>query len=133
MQKAKQDILKNLENTYCRIRTSKINGVGVFAIKDIPKGINPFNKAKAQGWQKFKISELRFLDKENILTKESSELFDKARLQKGLSRMGLALEAEVAPQTINRLLQGKPTRPSNVKKVGETLDIPAQEWYIKEQ
>ena len=64
MQKAKQDILKNLENTYCRIRTSKINGVGVFAIKDIPKGINPFNKAKAQGWQKFKISELRFLDKE---------------------------------------------------------------------
>ena len=57
-------------------------------------------------------------------------LFDKARLQKGLSRMGLALEAEVAPQTVNRLLQGKPTRPSNVKKVGEALGISAQDWYI---
>jgi len=64
--------------------------------------------------------------------KINSELFDKARLQKGLSRMGLALEAEVAPQTINRLLQGKPTRPSNVKKVGEALEIPSQDWYVKE-
>jgi len=65
--------------------------------------------------------------------KINSELFDKARLQKGLSRMGLALEAEVAPQTINRLLQGKPTRPSNVKKVGEALEIPPHNWYIKEK
>ena len=68
----------------------------------------------------------------NSEPKINSQLFDKTRLQKGLSRMGLALEAEVAPQTINRLLQGKPTRPSNVKKVGETLEIPAQDWYIKE-
>ena len=60
------------------------------------------------------------------------ELFNKARLQKGLSRMKLALEAEVAPQTVNRLLQGKPTRPSNVKKVGEALEIPPLDWYIKD-
>lgn len=65
------------------------------------------------------------------LLKINTELFNKARLQKGLSRMGLALEAEVAPQTVNRLLQGKPTRPSNVKKVGEALGIPAQDWYTK--
>ena len=69
----------------------------------------------------------------NSEPKINSELFDKARLQKGLSRMGLALEAEVAPQTVNRLLQGKPTRPSNVKKVGEALGVPAQDWYIKER
>ena len=62
--------------------------------------------------------------------KINSLLFDKARLQKGLSRMGLALEAEVAPQTVNRLLQGKPTRPSHVKKVGEALGMSAQDWYI---
>lgn len=65
--------------------------------------------------------------------KINTELFNKARLQKGLSRMGLALEAEVAPQTVNRLLQGKPTRPSNVKKVGEALEIPPHDWYIKEK
>ncbi len=68
----------------------------------------------------------------NSEPKINSELFDKARLQKGLSRMKLALEAEVAPQTVNRLLQGKPTRPSNVKKVGETLGVPAQDWYIED-
>lgn len=66
------------------------------------------------------------------ILKINVELFDKARLQKGLSRMGLALEAEVAPQTVNRLLQGKPTRPSNVKKVGEALEIPPHDWYIKD-
>lgn len=60
------------------------------------------------------------------------EAFNKARLHKGLSRMKLALEAEVAPQTVTRLLQGKPTRPSNVKKVGEALELPPSEWYIKD-
>jgi hypothetical protein len=64
MQKAKQEILKSLKNTYCRLMPSKIQGIGVFAIRDIPKGINPFNKALEQGWQKFKIAELRVLDKE---------------------------------------------------------------------
>ena len=55
---------------FCKIARGEIGSEKIlddenfFAIKDIPKGINPFNKAKAQGWQKFKISELRFLDKE---------------------------------------------------------------------
>lgn len=36
-------IIDNLKNDiYCRIKRSKVHGVGVFAIKDIPKGINPF-------------------------------------------------------------------------------------------
>jgi len=34
--------LKNLENIYCRIGVSKIAGVGVIAVKNIPKGVNPF-------------------------------------------------------------------------------------------
>ena len=38
-------IIHNLRNNvYCRISRSKIHGVGVIAIKDIPKGINPFKK-----------------------------------------------------------------------------------------
>jgi hypothetical protein len=36
-------LIKDLEgNVYCRLRPSKIAGVGVFAIRDIPKGVNPF-------------------------------------------------------------------------------------------
>jgi hypothetical protein len=39
----KQQLLNNLKyDTYCRIGVSKIHGVGVIAIKDIPESTNPF-------------------------------------------------------------------------------------------
>jgi SET domain-containing protein len=38
-----QKLIKDLEeNIYCRLRPSKVSGVGVFAIRDIPKGTDPF-------------------------------------------------------------------------------------------
>ncbi len=40
----KKELLKHLQNdVYCRIGVSKIHGVGVIAIRDIPKGTNPFS------------------------------------------------------------------------------------------
>ena len=40
----KQRLLKHLEeDIYCKIGVSKIHGVGVIAIKDIPHNTNPFN------------------------------------------------------------------------------------------
>lgn len=46
----KQHLLNHLQNDiYCRIKQSKIHGVGVFAIREIPKHTNPFlncNKCK---------------------------------------------------------------------------------------
>ena len=39
----KNKLLNHLKNDiYCRIGISKVHGVGVIAIKDIPKGIKPF-------------------------------------------------------------------------------------------
>ena len=39
----KKKLIKNLKNqTYCRIKPDSFGGVGVFAIRDIPKGVNPF-------------------------------------------------------------------------------------------
>ena len=36
-------LINNLQNdVYCRIKPSKLSGVGVFAIKDIPINTNPF-------------------------------------------------------------------------------------------
>ncbi len=35
-------VLRRLERVYCKIAPSNIHGVGVFAIKTIPKGNNPF-------------------------------------------------------------------------------------------
>jgi len=39
---SKHKLLKNLEKVYCRVQPSALHGVGVFAIRRIPKGINPF-------------------------------------------------------------------------------------------
>ena len=66
MEKIKQKILINLKNTYCRLKPSKIEGVGVFAVREIPKGKNPFLGIKKQAWHKFHISELKSLGKEIV-------------------------------------------------------------------
>ena len=60
----KENILKKLNNTYCRLQPSKISGVGVFAIRDIPQGINPFEGSYDPKWYEFKAEELTHLDKE---------------------------------------------------------------------
>ena len=58
----KLELIKNLRsNTYCRIKPSKIEGVGVFAIKRIPKGANPFvgsNRVKYIGLTDKEINKL---------------------------------------------------------------------------
>ena len=60
-----------------------------------------------------------------------SELFDEIRLTKGLSRFQLAIDVELSPQTVRRVLViGGDPRPSTVKKVGDYLGIPAGKWYI---
>jgi len=58
----KQKALYYLQNTYVRLRPSKINGVGVFAIRDIPKGIKVFLGQTNSPWYKFKLDELADLD-----------------------------------------------------------------------
>jgi SET domain-containing protein len=60
----KKEILKNLKNTYCRLRASKIEGVGVFAIRDIPRGKDPFIGIKQGKWHRFEAKEIKKLDKE---------------------------------------------------------------------
>ena len=37
----KYKLLQNLEETYCIIGSSKVQGVGIIAIRDIPKGVDP--------------------------------------------------------------------------------------------
>jgi len=62
--KKKEAVLKKLKNTYCRLQPSRISGVGVFAIRDIPEGINPFHGAQDPEWIEFKVDELKDIDKE---------------------------------------------------------------------
>jgi SET domain-containing protein len=64
MKNKKEKLLENLENTFCRLKRSKIEGIGVIAIRDIPQDTNPFIGVQNQKWQKFKLSELSKMDKE---------------------------------------------------------------------
>lgn len=42
MSKIKKKLLKHLQNeVYCRLGISPVHGIGVFAVRPIPKGVNP--------------------------------------------------------------------------------------------
>ena len=45
----KYKLLENLENTYCKVGRSETQGVGVIAIRDIPKDINPLPVLMPEG------------------------------------------------------------------------------------
>ena len=45
-QDSKMKLMKNLHSTYCCFGRSELDGIGVIAIRDIPKGINPFPTPK---------------------------------------------------------------------------------------
>lgn len=59
-----KNIIKKIKNTYCRLKTSKIDGVGIFAIRDIPKNKDPFVGIHKQRWHEFKYSDFKKMDKE---------------------------------------------------------------------
>ncbi len=59
-----REIFDTLKNTYCRLKPSKISGVGVFAIRDISPKTELFKGQINQRWSRFKIKELKDLDKE---------------------------------------------------------------------
>ena len=61
--KIKEQILETLKNTYCRLRASRVSGVGIFAVRDIPKNKNPFEMIKKTKWQEFNVADLKKLDK----------------------------------------------------------------------
>ena len=37
-------LILELKRTYCRLKSSKLHGIGVFAIRDIPEGTEPFRE-----------------------------------------------------------------------------------------
>ncbi|MEK7652967.1 MAG: SET domain-containing protein [Patescibacteria group bacterium] len=62
MNKIQRKILDRLKNTYCRLKPSKIKGVGVFAVRNIPKGVKLFTGITNHRWHQFKLAELNRLD-----------------------------------------------------------------------
>ena len=69
MQANKYKLLKNLQETYCSFGVSKVHGIGVFAIRDIPVNTNPFPVVKPE-----KTIQLTEEDLVNILSKVENNL-----------------------------------------------------------
>lgn len=61
---SKKNVLQTLEKTFCRLKPSAIGGIGIFAIRDIPKGADPFPNLVKTNWKKFNMDELKSLDPE---------------------------------------------------------------------
>ena len=66
MQANKYKLLKNLQQTYCSFGVSKVHGVGVIAIRDIPKGIDPFPPVKPEKTIQLVDKDLELLPKEVV-------------------------------------------------------------------
>jgi SET domain-containing protein len=64
MANIKSRILASLKKTCCRLRVSKIEGIGVVAIRNIKKGENIFFGVRPQAWRRFSPAELKDLDPE---------------------------------------------------------------------
>lgn len=47
-----------LDNVFCRIQPSPIHGVGVFAIRPIPQGINPMRECRLGDFEEISVKEL---------------------------------------------------------------------------
>ncbi|MBI3630928.1 MAG: SET domain-containing protein [Candidatus Sungbacteria bacterium] len=54
-----KDFLADLEkNIYCRLQPSGLHGIGIFAIRDIPKGTDPFPGCRAPKWRPVRLEKL---------------------------------------------------------------------------
>ena len=58
----KTKIIENLSHTYCRLKPSSLHGIGVFAIRDIPSGINLFPEAVSRTYHKVFKNEINSLN-----------------------------------------------------------------------
>ncbi|OGY44095.1 MAG: hypothetical protein A2729_00935 [Candidatus Buchananbacteria bacterium RIFCSPHIGHO2_01_FULL_39_14] len=61
-QTARQITLMLVKNTDCRLRPSKISGIGVFAVRTIPAGTKLFPGVKRQAWYRFSAEEFASCD-----------------------------------------------------------------------
>lgn len=62
----KQQIFQKIAHTYCRLQSSKVSGIGVFAVRNIPKNTNIFWGVKDERWANFNIKEFKPLGKEIV-------------------------------------------------------------------
>ncbi len=91
---AKKKLLEGLKNTYCRLKPSRIEGVGVFAIRDIPQNINPFMDEEKPSWIKLREEELKQLPGEVLEMIDSFFVIERSKEveipQNGLNGMDIS-------------------------------------------
>lgn len=132
----KKKVFEKLKNTFCRIQRSKIHGVGVFSMIEMPKNTDPFYGTTEQRWFKFSESELGNLNKE--VRKMTSDFFgmDKKRRfsipECGLNSMDISffLNSSEKPN-IKTIDDGVSFRTLRKIKSGEELTVSYRNYDIR--
>ena len=69
-----QEFLRDLENNiHCRLQASSVHGIGIFAIRDIPKGTDPFLGCRVARWRAIPLKRLLADDKISAGVKEFAQ------------------------------------------------------------
>jgi SET domain-containing protein len=73
----KEELLKELsQETYVALKPSPVHGIGVFAIKDIPKGCRTIFSKNENNWIKLRIADVEKLPEHSRNLVETYCLFD---------------------------------------------------------
>jgi SET domain-containing protein len=90
----KKKAINRVIDVCCRLKPSKIHGIGLFAIRNISKGENPFKSEPKQKWIKVNKSEFKDVDKEILKIINDFYWFDEKGNgwipEKGFYAMGLS-------------------------------------------
>jgi SET domain-containing protein len=127
MSKLKKDILERIRNTYCRLKASSIQGVGVFAVRNIPENINPFSGLPEQKWLRFSMDELGEIDKNIMEMIDDYFVVEKDNTinipEYGLNGMDMSffVNHSYAPNLITR--EGRYFITARIIKKGEELTV----------
>lgn len=122
----REEILDQLKNdVYCRLLPSPLGGIGVFAIKDIPEGINPFNGCFDGDYISFDLEEFHELEPAVFKLVVDMCVLDEGKLwlpDNGIQKLDLSwcLNHSSTPN-MNALEKGEEFITNRVIKAGEEL------------
>ncbi|MBU3897190.1 MAG: SET domain-containing protein [Nanoarchaeota archaeon] len=87
-------VISRIKEIFCRLKPSKIHGIGLFAIRNIPKGENPFKSEPKQKWIKVNKNVFKCSDPEIFKIIDDFYWFDKKGNgwipERGFYAMGLS-------------------------------------------
>jgi SET domain-containing protein len=133
MSKAKEKLLAHLhDEVFCRLGVSPIHGIGVFAVRTIPKGVNPLASRLHYKEIKFSHAELKKLPRGVRKEIEIFCYYDKDAVfvpEIGMNSMNMAIYLNHSKEPNVRYRKNGQLRALKSIKVGEELSLDYDQSY----